>query len=266
MKAYKGFDKDMKCRGFQYEEGKTYEEPEASLCHKGFHACENPMDTFLHYSPALGSKYHEVEIEDNGERQTDDTKLVGKKIAIGAEFNLKSVINASVKFIFEKCFDAKTNLASGERENAAASGERENAAASGESGNAAASGESGNAAASGESGNAAASGWSGNAAASGESGNAAASGESGTAETTGIYGSASAIGKECIAIGWGISNRAKASLGSYIVLAERDGEGNLLIARMAKVDGEIIKPDTWYMLVGGGFREISEEDFNALRN
>ena len=46
MKAYKGFNTDMTCRGFKFEEGKTYEEPEAKLCKSGFHACENPLDCF----------------------------------------------------------------------------------------------------------------------------------------------------------------------------------------------------------------------------
>ena len=78
MKAYKGFNKDMTCRGFQYEEGKTYETDKAELCNSGFHACENPLDCFYYYAPGE-SVYHEVEIDDNGQRQKDDTKVVGKK-------------------------------------------------------------------------------------------------------------------------------------------------------------------------------------------
>lgn len=66
LKGYKGFNKDMTCRGFQYEVGKTYETDEAKMCESGFHACENPLDCFGYYSPAT-SKYCEVELEDNGE-------------------------------------------------------------------------------------------------------------------------------------------------------------------------------------------------------
>lgn len=52
MKCYKGFDKDLKCRDFQYEIGKEYEEERAEICDTGFHACENPLDVFGYYAPA----------------------------------------------------------------------------------------------------------------------------------------------------------------------------------------------------------------------
>ena len=72
MKAYKGFNKDMTCRGFQYEIGKAYETDAADLCSIGFHACENPLDCFGYYAPAA-SRYCEVEIEDNGQRSPEDS-------------------------------------------------------------------------------------------------------------------------------------------------------------------------------------------------
>lgn len=62
MKAYKGFNSDITCRGFQYEEGKTYEEPTADLCKKGFHTCEDPLDCIGYYHPADGAVYGEVEL------------------------------------------------------------------------------------------------------------------------------------------------------------------------------------------------------------
>ena len=102
MKAYKGFNKDMTCRGFQYESGKTYEEPTAKLCDSGFHACIDPLDCFNYYVPGT-SVYREVELEDNGEREERDTKICGKKIAIGAEINLPGIIKAHAEYVKSKC-------------------------------------------------------------------------------------------------------------------------------------------------------------------
>ena len=275
MKAYTGFDKDLKCRGFQYEVGKEYEEENASLCKKGFRACENPLDTFRYYAPT-DSRYCEVDVDDNGERSSDDSKVCGKHIRIGAEIGLKGVINAGVRFVFDKCESATEECASGWRGNAAASGDSGNAAASGNlgnaaasgwRGNAAASGWSGNAAASGVSGNAAASGWrgnaaasgvSGNAAASGVSGNAAASGWSGTAAVTGRYGKASAIGNQCVAVAWGQDSLARGSVGNWLLVSERDDDGNIIDAKIVRVDGEAVKENTWYTLQNGEISEVEE--------
>ena len=232
MKAYTGFDKYLKCRGFQYEVSKEYEEENASLCKKGFRACENPLDTFRYYAPT-DSRYCEVDVDDNGERSSDDTKICGKHIKIGAEIGLEGVINAGVRFVFDKCESATEECASGVRGNAAASGVR---------GNAAASGVSGNAAASGDMGNAAVSGW---------RGNAAASGVRGTAAVTGRYGKASAIGKQCLAVAWGQDSLARGAVGNWIVVSERDDDGNIVDAKIAKVDGDTIKADTWYTLKNG---------------
>ena len=232
LKAFKGFDKRLRCRGFQYEVGKVYQEPVAELCNKGFHACENPLDTFRYYPPT-DSRYCEVEIDDNGQRNSDDSKVCGKEIKIGAEIGLDGVIKAGAQFIFEMCGGSAEDHASGER------------------GNAAASGGWGNAAASGTRGNAAASGLSGNAAASGMNGNAVASGVMGTATATGCDGLASAVGTQCIAVAWGEYSLAKGTLGNWIVVSERDDSGDIVDAKLARVDGETIRADTWYTLRRG---------------
>ena len=245
MKACKGFDKNLRCRGFQYEVGGEYTEETAELCNRGPHACENPLDTLRYYRPG-DSRYCEVEIEDNGQRSSYDSKVCGKHIKIGAEIGLKGVINAGVRFVFDKCESATEENASGNLGNAAASGER---------GNAAASGWSGNAAASGWSGNAAASGWRGNAAASGERGNAAASGWSGTAVVTGFAGRATALGEQCLAVAWGEDSLARGTVGNWIVVSERDDDGNIIDVKIAKVDGDTVKADTWYKLVNGEIME-----------
>lgn len=221
MKAYKGFDKDLKCRGFQYEVGKEYGEGRAELCKKGFHACENPLDTLRYYRPG-DSRYCEVDVDDNGERNGSDSKVCGKHIKIGAEIGLKGVINAGVRFVFDKCESASEENASG------------------------------------VSGNAAASGWRGNAAASGWSGNAAASGERGTAAVTGRHGKASAIGNQCVAVAWGQDSLARGSVGNWLVVSERDDDGNIIDAKIVRVDGEAVKENTWYTLQNGEISEVEE--------
>ena len=227
MKACKGFDKNLRCRGFQYEVGGEYTEETAELCNRGPHACENPLDTLRYYRPG-DSRYCEVEIEDNGQRSSYDSKVCGKHIKIGAEIGLKGVINAGVRFVFDKCESATEENASGNLGNAAASGWR---------GNAAASGERGNAAASGDSGNAAASGW------------------SGTAVVTGFAGRATALGEQCLAVAWGEDSLARGTVGNWIVVSERDDDGNIIDVKIAKVDGDTVKADTWYKLVNGEIME-----------
>ena len=163
MKMYKGFDKNFQCRGFQYEPGKTYKGNEAKLCSSGFHACENPFDTFRYYSPGK-AKYAEVELEDVTDERGDDSKRCGKKITIGAELNMKGVIEAGIGFIFEKVdFTKDKEQNKNDNGTAAASRNRGIAAASGDNGTAAASGNNGTAAASGDNSIAFASGIDGSA-------------------------------------------------------------------------------------------------------
>ena len=101
MKAYKGFDKNLKCRNFQYDIGKEYEEKEASLCNKGFHACENPIEVFRYYPPA-DSRYCDVELDDISEQISDDSKRCAKRIKIGAEIGIKGIVDAFINFTFNK--------------------------------------------------------------------------------------------------------------------------------------------------------------------
>ena len=127
MKAYKGFNENMTCRGFQYEEGKTYHEKYAILCEKGFHACENPLDTFNYYTPA-NSVYHEVDLDEVAERHSaGDTKLCAKTIRIGARLDVAGICKAHFDYVKAKCIPANGRVA-GDKESAAA-GYRGSAAA-----------------------------------------------------------------------------------------------------------------------------------------
>ena len=102
MKGYKGFDKDLKCRGFQYEIGKDYTaKGKVKACENGFHFCENPMDVFGYYPPS-DSRYCTVEGSGKEDRDNDDSKVATSKIHITAEIGLKGLIEAGVKFILDK--------------------------------------------------------------------------------------------------------------------------------------------------------------------
>jgi len=141
MKAYKGFNKDMKCRGFQYKEGKEYETDRAKVCEAGFHACENPLDCFAYYHPSEGSIFHEVELGGDISRGGDDTKYAATKIRIGARVTLAGMIKAGLDFVFAKVKKLKTPAAtSGYQSTAATSGNRSTAATSGYQSTAATSG------------------------------------------------------------------------------------------------------------------------------
>lgn len=109
MIVYKGTDKDMKCRDFQFELGKEYEEAEAKLCEKGFHGCEYPLDVFAHYAPA-DSRFFVADLDGvTDEMESDETKRVGTKIKLRAEIGIPGLVKAAVEYIKEKAESAATN-------------------------------------------------------------------------------------------------------------------------------------------------------------
>lgn len=102
IKAYKGFDKDLTCRGFQYEIGKEYEQTgEIKCCNNGFHACESPLEVFDHYD-MLNSRFAEVEQYGDINRKKDTTKVASSKIRIKAELKLTDMIKLGIDWLIEK--------------------------------------------------------------------------------------------------------------------------------------------------------------------
>ena len=101
IKAYKGFNKDMTCRNFQYEEGKEYEEERAEACNCGFYACEHPLDCLRYYDPAH-SVYHEVEQGGEISKRSDDTKVASTKIKIGARVSIAGLVQAAIEYTKER--------------------------------------------------------------------------------------------------------------------------------------------------------------------
>ena len=145
---YKGMDKDMKCRGFQYEVGKEYETDKAVACECGFHACEYPLDVFNYYPPA-GSRFFEVEQSGELSKNDDDSKVASTKIKIGAELNIAGLVKAAVEYTKEHCTQGEGEKATGDCGAASATGTRGAASATGTRGAASATGKASVAVASG---------------------------------------------------------------------------------------------------------------------
>ena len=249
IKGFKGFNPDMTCRNFKYEEGKDYEEPgNISACRNGFHFCLYPLDVFGYYYPANieMNKFHEVEGSGEMDVDTDDTKVACSKIHIGAELSIKSIVDAAIKFTLDRCKWVKGKIVMGDRGAASATGDQ---------GAASATGYQGAASATGDQGAASATGYRGAASATGYQGAASATGDQGAASATGDQGAASATGRDSIALAAGKDCRAKGALGCWLVLAERgDWNGStypIISVKAFKVDGISVKADTWYMLVNG---------------
>ena len=235
MKAYKGFNKDMTCRDFQYEEGKSYETEKAKCCETGFHACEYPLDCFTYYSPNE-AVFHEVEMDGEIDHHDDNTKVSATKIKIGAKLDIAGIVKASIEYIKEHV-------------NPEASSDEVYGASS-------------------------ATGAYGASSATGYKGVSSATGTCGASSATGNHGASETGNPEAIAVAWGYKGKARGVIGSYLVLAEWKYDGDetenpilyandterwhLEKARMIQIDGEKYKADTWYMLKNG---KVVEADY-----
>ena len=282
MEAYKGFNLDMTCRGFQFEEGKTYEhQGDVKLCESGFHACKDPMDCLLYYDPCE-SVYHEVELEGVSDECKDDTKIVGKKIRIGARMTNERIVKASIDFAFASCKNAENGdyasgyfssqaasgdfsrqVATGHGSSQAASGDFSRQAASGDGSSQAASGDFSRQVASGDGSSQVATGYGSRQVASGDGSRQAATGDFSSQAASGDRSSQVASGdgsrqettrKNCVMMSAGNAGKAKGKIGSWIVLTEwKKGVPNVVARR---IDGEEVKEDVWYTLKNGKFVEV----------
>lgn len=189
--AYKAMDKNMMCRGEQYEVGKTYHEDKADCCNAGMYACENPLDV-LHYYPLKdGPRFFEVECGGNVDKSREDSKLACTELTVKSEMNFAGLVKATVNAVFNRV-KGKEPFSSGYYS---------------------------------------------------------------TAVATGAYCRAKADGKDNVAVANGAHSKARGILGCYLVLTEYDDGGNMLWAKMAKVDGAHIKENVWYTLKNGEFAE-----------
>ena len=223
MIAYKGFNKDLTCRGFQYEIGKTYEEPKAVLCECGFHACKEVLDVFSYYPPNE-SRYCVVDIDDISEIKIGDSKICGAKITILREITIDEICriaydqnaeNQSIKSENSGAWSVASN--SGSRSVATNSGAWSVASNSGA--------------------------WS----------VASNSGDCSAAITL-LSESKSQVSNNSVAISLGRNGLASGDIGCFIVLAETINE-KIVDVKAAKVDGQNIKANVLYKLENGKFVE-----------
>jgi len=219
MKMYKGFDKDLKCRDFQYEIGKTYEESTAELCESGFHACERPLDVFKYYTPGKMSRYCEVNLDDVSDQMSNDSKRCGKKISVKAEIGIAGLVRAQIQYVNEhttmKHTDPKHATAG---DFGAATAGKHGAATAGKYG-------------------------------------AATAGKYGAATSRGYV----SVGENGCGLVRGENVKIKGGMGAILVIAvENDADYGIKEWKAFVVDGENIKPDTWYKLKNGDLVEVSE--------
>ena len=268
--SYKGFDENLCCRGFQYEIGKEYvHEGEIECCESGFHACTNPFDVLEYYPVERRNRFCVVEQSGMIKTGNGDSKQASSKIKIKAEIGMAGLFKAGVEWIKEKTNPVPI-IAETKDNNDNPSGDYAKIGSSGygakigSSGDYAKIGSSGGYAQIGSSGNSAKIGSSGGYAQIGSSGNSAKIGSSGDSAKIGSSGDSAKIestGEYSVICCAGNNSMAKAKKGSWITLSEWkypiEKKRNIPVCvKTEYVDGERIKEDTWYRLVGGEFQEV----------
>ena len=271
MIVYKGTDKGMKCRGFQFDIGKEYVEEEAKLCDKGFHGCEYPLDVFAYYAPA-DSRFFVADLDGvTDEEAEDDSKRAGTKIKLRAEIGIAGIVKAAVEYIKERAESSDNQT--GDRSAATNTGDQSAATNTGyysaatntgdqsaatNTGYYSAATNTGDRSAATNTGNQSAATNTGYYSAATNTGNRSAAtntGNQSAATNTGDQSAATVDGKESIAIVTGVDSKASGAIGCWLVLTERGGwNGNtypIKEVRAVKVDGEIIKPGVFYKLENG---------------
>ena len=278
IRGIKGFDANLKCRGYQFEVGKTYEhEGPTEVCRQGFHACTqdaHPLQVLQYYAPA-GSRF--CEVIQSGQIATDDNiKIASTRIAIGCEITISDLTHRAVKWVLARTKksegasktgdygaasatgDYGAASATGDYGAASATGDCGAASATGSRGAASATGDYGAASATGDYGAASATGFRGAASATGDYGAASATGTSGAASATGDGGAASATGTKSAAMTCGYDGRVRGGNGNALFCLERDRGWNIVSTASGIVGRDGIKPGTWYACKSGELVECDK--------
>ena len=253
IRAYKAFDKNLQCRGFQFEVGQTYEhDGQVKACESGFHACENPLDVWRYYP--LDSRYAVVELGGDVSCHDGDSKIAAARIKINAEIALPQIISDGVAYLMGLCKDAFAlkpgEDASGYDSRLAASGYDSQLAASGYGSQLAASGNDSKLAASGYDSKLAASGNGSQLAASGDDSQLAASGNDSKLAASGNRSQLAASGENCVCVAASPGAIARAGAGGAIALTYHDGERYRIAVAYVGEDG--IEPNVDYRVTDVG--------------
>ena len=268
--AYKGFNQDWACRGYQYEMGKTYEHKgDVKACESGFHSCEYPLDVFGYYAPCE-SKFAVVKASGKISKDGDDSKIASAKITIETEINLPEMVKKAVEWIKGKVdWDAAKVSNTGDYSAATNTGNRSAATNTGDysaatnTGFQSAATNTGDYSAATNTGNYSAATNTGNRSAATNTGNYSAAtntGDYSAATNTGNRSAAEVSGKQSIAVALGWQSKAKAGIDGAIVCVYRNDVGDLIHIKASKVGENNIKADTWYMLDSDGeFVEVGND-------
>ena len=251
--AYKGFDKNLKCRDYQYEIGKTFEHDGAvKACESGFHACEYPLDVFSYYPPS-SSRFAIVKMHGETSKDSDDTKIASAKITIETEIKLPEIINRAVDWIKNKVNLSNDNSSNTGNQSAATNTGYQSAATN--TGDWSAATNTGYRSAATNTGD-----WS----AATNTGNQSAATNTGyqsAATNTGNQSAAEVSGRGAIAVTTGRDSKSKADNGGAIVCVYRDFNGDLMHIKASKVGENGIKANTWYTLdANGEFIEVESDE------
>ncbi|EBF4454199.1 hypothetical protein QTR44_000601 [Salmonella enterica] len=239
--TFKGFNKDLTCRDFQFAIGETFHhDGKVEACGSGFHACECPFDVFSYYPPAESRYAETISFGVIDREEEGDTKIASASITIKAELTLPQFIQRGIEWIWSKIDKSlEQQIMTGDWSAATNTGDW---SAATNTGNRSAATNTGDWSAATNTGDWSAATNTGNRSAATNTGNRSA------ATNTGDWSAAEVSGSQSVAASLGIEGKARASEGGAIVLCYRDEDGELIHIRASKVGENGIMPDIWYQL------------------
>ncbi|MCP0110324.1 hypothetical protein KU474_23460 [Salmonella enterica subsp. enterica serovar Kentucky] len=248
--TFKGFNKDLKCRGFQFAIGETFHhDGKVEACGSGFHACECPFDVFSYYPPAESRYAETISFGITDSEEGGDTKIASSSITIKDELTLPQFIQRGIEWIWSKIDKSlEQQIMCGSWSAATNTGYQSAATNTGDWSAATNTGDRSAATNTGDCSAATNTGYQSAATNTGNRSAATNTGDRSAATNTGDCSAAEVSGSQSVAASLGIEGKARASEGGAIVLCYRDEDGELIHIRASKVGENGIMPNTWYQL------------------